>query len=287
MEITEILRRFERVAGRFPRAAVEEAVARREEIVPELLRILEETVDRAEQLSAEHGYMAHLYAMFLLAQFRETRAYPLIVRFASLPDDVLDSLGGDFVTENLGQVLASVCGGELEGIQSVIENEGADQWARSAGLSSLVALAAAGQKTREEILTYFAYLFRGKLAREYSHVWDMLVSCSSDLYPGELIDDIERAYRDGLVDPGFVSLASVRRDLAAGRVRVLSKLAADPHSRLVNDTVKEMEWWACFRTRRPARAEGAWLIPARLIPARPSGPRSCRDATCAPGPAPA
>ena len=32
-------------------------------------------------------YMAHLYAMFLLAQFRETRAYPLVVRFASLNPD--------------------------------------------------------------------------------------------------------------------------------------------------------------------------------------------------------
>jgi hypothetical protein len=55
--------------------------------------------------------MAHLYAMFRLAQFRETRAYPLVVRFASLPGDLLDSLC--FVTEDLGQVLTSVCGGEL------------------------------------------------------------------------------------------------------------------------------------------------------------------------------
>lgn len=42
--------------------------------------------------------MAYLYGMFLLAQFRETRAYPLVVRFASLPGDLLDSLCGDFIT---------------------------------------------------------------------------------------------------------------------------------------------------------------------------------------------
>jgi hypothetical protein len=109
METAEILQQFERATGKFARAAVEAAVAHREEVTPGLLRILEETVDRAAQLGAEGGYMAHLYAMFLLAQFRETRAYPLVVRFASLPGGVLDALASDFITEDLGQVLASVC----------------------------------------------------------------------------------------------------------------------------------------------------------------------------------
>src|SRR5712692_7661930 len=144
MEIPEILRQFERATGRFARAAVEAAVARREEVVPELLRIMDETVARAAELDAEGDYMAHLYAMFLLAQFRETRAYPLVVRFALLPGDLLDSLCGDFITEDLGQILASVCGGELAGIQSLIENEGADEWVRGAALSGLVTLVATG-----------------------------------------------------------------------------------------------------------------------------------------------
>jgi len=64
---------------------VEAAVARREEITPELLRILDDTVKRAAELGAEVDYMAQLYATFLLAQFREVRAYPLVARFALLP----------------------------------------------------------------------------------------------------------------------------------------------------------------------------------------------------------
>ena len=86
METAEILHQFERSTRNFARAAVEAAVERREEIIPELLRILEDTVNRAAQLDAEGDYMAHLYAMFLLAQFREARAYPLVVRFASLSE---------------------------------------------------------------------------------------------------------------------------------------------------------------------------------------------------------
>jgi hypothetical protein len=257
MEKAEILHQFERHTGKFARAAVEAAVARREEVTPDLLCILEDTVDRAAQLDAEGDYMAHLYAMFLLAQFREARAYPLVVRFASLPGDLLDSLCGDFITENLGPVLASLCGGELAGIHSLIENEATDEWVRGAALSSLVTLVAAGQKSRDEIVTYFAGLFRGKLARKWSHVWDTLVSYSSDLYAPELLNDIERAYEEGLVDPGYIGFDDVKRDLAMGKERVLARLADNPHRRLVEDTVAEMGWWACFhedQAKKVARA---------------------------------
>ncbi len=266
MEITEILYQFERATGRFARTAVEAAVARREEITPELLRVLEDTVDRAAELDAEGGYMAHLYAMFLLAQFRETRAYPLVVRFALLPGDLLDSLCGDFITEDLGQVLASVCGGELQGIQSVIENVDADEWARGAALSSLVTLVAAGKKSRDEMVSYFASLFRGKLERQCSHVWDTLASYSSDLYPMELLDDIERAYEDGLVDPGYIGFDEIKRDLAMGKDQVLARLADDPHRRLVEDTVKEMGWWACFRDDSLTQVKSAGPASAKADP---------------------
>jgi hypothetical protein len=245
MEIAEILQQFERMTGRFPRAAVEAAVAHREEIIPELLRILEETVERAAELAAESDYMAHLYAMFLLAQFRETRAYSLVVRFASLPSDLLDSLADTFITENLGQVLASVCGGDLEGIQSLIENANAEEYARGAAVGSLVTLVATGQKSREEIVSYFASLFRGKLVREWSHVWDALVTYCCDLRAAELIGDIEQAYEEGLVDPGYIDLDEAKHDLTLGKDQPPARGEDNLH--LVEDTVAEMEWWHCFQ----------------------------------------
>src|SRR5437764_674733 len=138
------------------------------------------------------------------------------------------------ITVSLGQVLASVCGGDLAGIQSLIENESADQWVRSAALSGLVTLVAAGQKSRDEIVSYFACLFRGKLVRQWSHVWDTLVSYSSDLYAEELLDDIKQAYDEGLVDPGYIGFKHVKQDLALVKDRLFARLADDPHRRLVS-----------------------------------------------------
>ena len=271
METQQILRELERATGRFPRAAVAAAIGRREEITPDLLRILHETTERAAELDAEGEYMAHLYAMFLLAQFREVRAYPLVVKFVSLPGELLDSLCGDFLTEDLGRVLASVCGGELGGIQSLIESEPIYEWVRGAALKSLVTLVAAGQKGREEILSYFSQLFRGKLAREFSHVWNALVARSADLCPDDLIDDIERAYQDDLVEPEYIGWADVQEALALGKDQALVRLRGNSHYRLVEDTVREMGWWACFhegeRTRRSGAGSAARIdFPDCIVP---------------------
>jgi hypothetical protein len=270
MEVSEIVSQLERFNRKFERAAVEAAVARREEVTPELLRVLEEIADPkiAAERGAEGDYMAHLYAMFLLAQFRETRAYPLVVRIAQLPSDLLDSLFGDFITEGLGKVLASVCGGDMQGIRSIIENTDADEWVRGAALGGLATLVAAGVTSREEILSYFASLFHGKLTDKNEIVWSDLVVYSTDLYATELLGDIEKAYEEGLVDPTIICMDDVRDDFAKGRDWALATLATDPHRRLIADTVKELGGWACFHPER--------IRPAQALPSIPAAVNSIR-----------
>jgi hypothetical protein len=262
-EIDEIIEQFEWFDGTFKREAVEAAVARREEIIPELLKILEEIADPeiAADLDSDGDYMAHLYAMFLLAQFRETRAYPLMLRIALLPSDLLDSLFGDNITSSFDSVFASLCGGAVQGIQSLIENESVDQWVRGSGLGALATLVAAGITSREEVLAYFASLFHGKLTDKNDIVWSELVAYSTDLYAPELLPEIEKAYEDGLVDPTFIDLDDVKQDLAKGQEWALARLAESPHRRLVDDTVKEMEWWASFHEKEPLRLPAPALDP--------------------------
>ena len=136
-----------------------------------------------------------------------------MVRFALLPEDIQYSLCGDFITESLGQVLASVCGGDLAGIQSLIENESADQWVRGAALSA--SCDACGRRTKEPWND--RELLRQLVSRQIEcgsgpNVWDTLVSYSSDLYAEELLDDIKQAYDEGLVDPGYIGLKHVKQD---------------------------------------------------------------------------
>src|ERR671919_771088 len=123
MDIQQIIGELEYYDGTFPRRALKEAIASKEQITPILLKILEESTARIQELLEQEDYMAHIYAMFLLAQFREKRAYPLIVNFFSTPGDISLKVTGDVVTEYLCRILASVCDGDDSLIKQLAENE--------------------------------------------------------------------------------------------------------------------------------------------------------------------
>jgi Protein of unknown function (DUF1186) len=70
--------------------------------------------------------VAYISAMYLLAQFREPRAYPLIVEFFSIPGDIALDTTRDVATEDLGRILASVSCGDIRLMTALIENEHAN-----------------------------------------------------------------------------------------------------------------------------------------------------------------
>jgi len=88
MDAQEILSRLERNEGRFPEAAIREAVARRDEIISPLLEVLEAVGRNPEAFVRDGDRMIHIYAVYLLAQFQEPRAYPLLVRIFSAPGEL-------------------------------------------------------------------------------------------------------------------------------------------------------------------------------------------------------
>lgn len=254
MDIQEILKELEHFEeGKFPRKALKEAIAQRETITPELLKILEWAKDHIEEIYESSTYMAHTYALFLLAQFREKQAYPLIVKFFSIPGEMPTDVSGDIVTEDLHKILAAVSHGEMGPMMSLAENDQVDEYTRDAALTGLTTLVACGEVPREDVMAYFQSLFRGKLERTFSHVWNGLVEESTRLYPEEVYEDIKQAYKDELVEPFFIHLKDVEEVLAQDKEKVLQDLRNDPRYHLITDTISEMECWACFRTPEQER----------------------------------
>lgn len=280
MTIPEILAQLARHTGDFPRRALEEAVEQREAIIPELLRILEETTANIKEIAEDEDYMAHIYAMFLLAQFREKRAYPLLVGFCTADQKQFDTLMGDVTTEALDRMLASVCHGDTSLIERMVENPELNEYVRSAALESLAILVTEGVKSRDEVMAYFKSLFHGRLERESNFIWSSLVSNCRDLYPDELMPEIEQAFADGLADPMFIGMSSFRRALAAGKEAALANLASDPRQHFIEDTIRELEGWAAFPDQEtkasPVRQEPPSFAPAPLR----TGPKIGRNQPC-------
>src|SRR5262245_29584025 len=158
MTVEEILIALSHKDNRFPREALEQATARKDEITPHLLKIVERVADDPDG-ALDQEDSAYLYALYLLAQFRETRAYPLVVRIASLPPDTVDELLGDTITEGLPKILASVCGGDPSLITRLAENVEVEKFTRGSALYALLALVLSGDRTREEVMSYYSRQF--------------------------------------------------------------------------------------------------------------------------------
>jgi len=275
LELRQILQRLDRFDGIFPRFEVQAAVARRDEITPELLRILEDAT-RDPQRWLEEDHFAHRYALFLLAQFREPRAYPLIVRFFSLPGEISLDLTGDTVVEDLDNILASVSCGDMSGMMALIENDQVNEYVRSAALRALIALVICGLRTREEVMSYFASLFHGGLARTPHFVWDKLVCMCTDLWPGEVLAEIRQACQEDLVEPGVIGLEELEQKVALGKEEALARLAKDSRYHLITDTVWEMESWSCFRQTWRTKHRQKY----RALPSPKAQPKAGRNQPC-------
>src|SRR4051794_8014922 len=262
MDVPAILDDLRRLPPFFPGAALRAAAERREQITPVLLELLAASMARASNFGEYDQDMAWMYALFLLAQFREPRAYPLLLQLACLPPDLADSLLGDSLTEDLDVLLASVSNGDPTGIQSLAENDSANLFSRTAAGRALVILVKIGEQKRESVLDYFGSLFRDKLQREPSFLWGSLVSDALDLYPDTIREEVERALADGLDCERVCSQDSVEQTFRKGKQRVLAELERNKRYQLLTDAVTRMEWWACFRPDEAERKPHALPRPA-------------------------
>jgi len=248
MDIGHILGELTLNRGYFPREAVEEAIRRRDEITPHLLDAVRNATQHTQGVKEDETPFLPLYAMFLLAQFRDRRAYPLVIELCRRPREILDILLGDMITEALPEILASVFDGDAAPIKTVIEDPSVDEFVRGSALRSLSILVHEGSLVRSDVIAYFGELFHGKLEKEYSHVWDVLGSESADLHAVSLARDIHCAYEDGLLLPGYMQPEEVDAAFAVPEAEALAR--SKKRSRgLIADVVKEMHRWACFRPR--------------------------------------
>ena len=157
---------------------------------------------------------------------------------------------GDLVTEDLGRILASVCDGNIEPIQQLIENRQANEYVRSSALNSLAILVVQGAIDREVVIKYFEELFSTRLEREDSYIWTNLVIESTMLAPLQLKQQIDRAFEADLVDEFFFSREDVDYYINLGQEASWNELRDRKHYTLIQDTISEMEWWNCFEDRK-------------------------------------
>ncbi len=240
---SEILTTLSRDASVQPTEALISADSYREALVEPLLSALERGIaNPAGALIEETNLFS--YALYLLAKWREPRAYQHVVQWLSLPDEEPFEVGGDIVTQDGARILAAVCDGDLAPIKRLVLNRDADQYGRGAGVSALALLAAWAEIPREPVVDYFLWLAEEGLEREPNQVWNTLVAECADIEALVVFPALRRAYGEGVADPQFT------------RPEVLAEVESAPPGRMleavrerqppIDDVAVATSWWSAF-----------------------------------------
>ncbi|HEX7778873.1 MAG TPA: DUF1186 domain-containing protein [Vicinamibacterales bacterium] len=221
--------------------ALRSADAHRSELIEPLLRTIDRAVREGEDASNEDLNLFS-YAVYLVAKWREPRAYPGIVRWFSMPGEEPFIIGGDIVTQHGARILAAVCDGDLEPIKALILNRDADEYGRGNGVGALAFLAAWGEVPRQPIVDYFQWLAREGLEREHSQVWNSLAGNAVDIRALAAFPDLRRAYDDDLIDPMYMGRDELEKaESMASASHLESVRELEPP---IDDVAAATAWWA-------------------------------------------
>ena len=237
-----------------PVDALESADAHRGVLIPRLLQVLEGCVASPATASEEEAQL-FCYALYLMAKWRETLAYQLVIRWLSLPDAASTRLSGDVSTQDGARILAAVCDGDLEPIKRLVLNRDADEFSRGVAVAALALLAVWAEVPRDTILDCFAWLARDGLERQTSYVWGALAAESADIEALAVFPDLRRAYDEGFIDPRVIGRSELDEVEASPRGDHFERMKASYPP--IDDVANATSWWARFASNRRAEAMAA------------------------------
>lgn len=242
-KVKEIIKRIENCFGEFPEADLRYLIENRAESTPYLLDEIRDSQKLIKELKDNEDYFFPFYAFYLLSQFREKKAYPLIFNiFNEFYDDEADQFG-DFVTEDLQRVLASVCCGDMSLINQLIDNENINEYVRSAGLNAWVTAHQNGDKSREEIISCFKELFQ-QPCEPQSYFRASLVCGCLDIKAKELLPEIKESFDNDLVDDSIVDWNFAEEEIL-GKTNYFDF----SHHTIITDTIEELKDWIIFKDK--------------------------------------
>ncbi len=224
----------------FPGEAILYAIENQEHTTPVLLEYLQYAIEHVSQLSED--YSGHLYAVFLLSQFREKKAFPLIMKLCHLKSDEQDFLLGDCITEYLHRFIASTYDGNLQAIQVIIEDPTIDFFVRGQALDSFLVLLTHGLITNEFIDTYSSTLFDVFIEQKDIDGMTALVDFWGNYHPSPFIAKIKKAFSLELVNEEYIGLDEM---LILAENKQPYYVANSRYQMIVN-TIAEMADWSCF-----------------------------------------
>lgn len=200
-ELQKAIENITYYSKKFPKEDLELISANREAAIPYLREAVEKAVREGDDL--DQKYNLHFYSIFLLAQFQDREFFPKMMELACLPEETLDFLIGDVLTEDLKNILYNTYNGEIELLRQSVMNKEASDYARSAMLSAMGQLYLDNTLEKQELQDFLKEIIYGEDSIGdyiYTAVADRICQCHFT----EMLPDLRHLYQDLRVDEGAI-----------------------------------------------------------------------------------
>jgi len=241
--------RLERLTNPLPLAELLQADSHRAEIAPPLLAELEALAIDPTPAQAD-GYVLHLYAMLLLARWRDSRAYRPLAELGHLDESRVDTVFGQLVHDSYGRALASTCDGDLAPLTHLADDDSASAWARAAALEAMTLAALEGRCSRAPVLDFLAD-FGSREAQALKDdpernsdfpLIDPVATHLADLGATEHLPLIREWFAAGLIDDSYVDATQLETDIQRSPAAALASVREAGHG-LIDDLMPEIALW--------------------------------------------
>lgn len=252
----------------FPAATIREIQRRREEIIPALIRVIEDATQQVKAGDREVSSAPSL-ALSLLIEFQAETALAPLLASVSLSGEGPYDLYGDLVTEMFCQVVPSLASNRLDEVLVTIRDPEVDEFVRAVLVTGISLLYDAARRTRDEVLEILGGLLREAITVADDKLAGPIAGEIQELNGTELLDLVREAFAAKIVPEDFFGSLE---DYEVG----LREHPCSPRGWTVEDTAKELEKWFDYEEKYGLAAgfeEDSWdeaLDPELNGPPEPS-----------------
>ena len=206
--------------------------------------------------------------LHVLGAARDSASCKLLLRLLSLPNDEIEYLLGDAITETLGKIAVGLFDGDADALFEAITDRDRDEFVREALLGAATFLAWEGRIERERMTKFLERFYEQRLADEEDYAWIDWIQAIGLLGLRTLAPLVESAWREGLIPEKVMEHEDFERDLAeAERAPGDIERLKDANLGYIDDIAEALSWVAYDEGSAHEQAgEPFWAGSAPTVP---------------------
>ena len=255
-----------------PREEIECVRQHKEEAIPKMLEFMQNFVRREDPFPVDYKEFKNpIFYMYLLAEFRIHEAFKLFIEVLKFDEDDYDYFIAEMSEDLVSMIASAASTSDVPILKEIIENTAIPGSRRRKALNVLLILYVQDIYSKEDFFSYLDYLLdklyneaaKAEAASEddrYFYEFDDELLTEIVLYctlvcNDRRIDLINKAIEEEKINTYFTQSYKLyeHAKTSADALNKLKGQHSPKRARFINDTIREIEWWASFNRKKPGK----------------------------------